>query len=180
MGLVTPNVMSPELGDAFAQFCVSGRRTKDAGGRSPPLRGVARCGVTRAPRYLARRRWPAAQRLRPVRRQGPARSREEHPVGGASDARRAQVEDMRVDHRGADIAVAEELLDGPDVVVVLQQVGSEGLAKGVTCGGLGDARGTDCVEGYTNAGSRRGPVVLVQQSAEEIPATYVSGHRGAD
>jgi hypothetical protein len=50
---------------------------------------------------------------------GAARSRQEHPIGGASDARRAQVEDMRVDHGGADVAVAEELLDSPDVVVVL-------------------------------------------------------------
>lgn len=29
---------------------------------------------------------------------------------------------MRVDHRGTDITMAEELLDGPDVVVVLEQV----------------------------------------------------------
>jgi hypothetical protein len=41
-------------------------------------------------------------------------------------------------------------------------------------------QGLEPPEGYTNAGSRRGLVVLVQQSAEEIPATYVSGHRGAD
>jgi hypothetical protein len=34
-------------------------------------------------------------------------------------------------------------------------------------------------EGYTNFGSRRGLIVLVQQSAEEIPATYVSGQRAS-
>jgi hypothetical protein len=39
----------------------------------------------------------------------------------------------------------EEFLDGPDVVVVLQQMGGEGMAKGVTRGGLEDARRTDGV-----------------------------------
>ena len=37
-------------------------------------------------------------------------------VGGAEDAGGAAVEDVGVDHRGGDVAVAEELLDGADVV----------------------------------------------------------------
>jgi hypothetical protein len=38
---------------------------------------------------------------------------------------------MGIDHRGFDILVAEEFLDGMDVVAVLEQVGGEGVAKGV-------------------------------------------------
>jgi hypothetical protein len=37
------------------------------------------------------------------------------------------VEDMSVDHRGGDIHVAEQLLDGPDVVAVVEQVRREGV-----------------------------------------------------
>jgi len=133
-------VISLELGDAFAQFCISSENADGAFGRTQPFRGVVGCDAIPAPRYLARRRWGVAQRLRPVRRQGQPGSRQEHPVGGASDACGAQVEDVGVDHGGADIAVAEELLDGPDVMVVLQQMGGEGMAKDVTRGGLGDAR----------------------------------------
>jgi hypothetical protein len=68
-----------------------------------------------------------------------------HPVGRASDASRPQVEDMRVDHRGTDVTVTEELLDGPDVVVILEQVGREGVSEGVARGELGNARGMDGV-----------------------------------
>jgi hypothetical protein len=38
---------------------------------------------------------------------------------------------MRVDHRGTDIRVAEQLLNSTDVVSVFQQVGSEGVAEGM-------------------------------------------------
>ncbi len=34
---------------------------------------------------------------------------------------------MGVDHGGADAAVAQEFLDGADVVAVLQEVGGEGV-----------------------------------------------------
>jgi hypothetical protein len=37
-------------------------------------------------------------------------------VEGAADAEGAAVEDVGVDHRGGDVAVAEELLNGADVV----------------------------------------------------------------
>ena len=41
--------------------------------------------------------------------------------------------------------MTEQLLDCPDVVIVLEQMGGERLAKGMARGGLGDARGTDRV-----------------------------------
>lgn len=34
------------------------------------------------------------------------------------------------------IAVAEELLDGPDVVTALQEMGGQGMAEGVAIGAL--------------------------------------------
>lgn len=40
-------------------------------------------------------------------------------VERVSDAAPAAVEDVRVDHGGLDAPVAEELLDGPDVVSIL-------------------------------------------------------------
>ena len=48
----------------------------------------------------------------------------EHSVGRAPHPRGAPVEDMGVNHRGADVPVTQQLLDGADVVAVLQQVGS--------------------------------------------------------
>jgi hypothetical protein len=39
---------------------------------------------------------------------------------------------MGINHRGFDILVAEQFLDGADVGVVLQEVSGEGMAKGVT------------------------------------------------
>ena len=38
---------------------------------------------------------------------------------------------MGVDHGGFDVFVAEEFLDGSDVVAVLEEVGGEGVAEGV-------------------------------------------------
>ena len=56
--------------------------------------------------------------------------RAEHPVGGAADGGGGTV-DVRVDHRRGDIAVTEELLNGPDVVAVFEQVGRERVAKSI-------------------------------------------------
>ena len=46
---------------------------------------------------------------------------------------------MRVDHRGADIGVAQQFLHSTDVVAGLQQVGGETVAQGVRRSGLLDA-----------------------------------------
>ena len=56
----------------------------------------------------------------------------------AADAGGAAVEDVGVDHGGGDVLVAEQLLDGADVVAVLEQVGGEAVAEGVGCDGLGE------------------------------------------
>ena len=53
-------------------------------------------------------------------------------VGRAADAAPAAVQDVRVDHCRANVFVAQEFLNGTNVVAIGQQVGREGMAKGVT------------------------------------------------
>ena len=64
-------------------------------------------------------------------------------VEGAQDSHAASVEDMGIEHRSADTCVAEELLDGSNVVAVLQEVGGKGVPHGLTGGSFVDARGGD-------------------------------------
>ena len=45
---------------------------------------------------------------------------------------------MGIDHRGADILVTEEFLDGPDIGAVFQQMRGERMPKGVTARELGE------------------------------------------
>ena len=51
--------------------------------------------------------------------------RPKHPVRRAPYRRRATIQDVGVDHCGAYVSMAEELLDRPDVVAVLQEVRRE-------------------------------------------------------
>ncbi len=53
----------------------------------------------------------------------------EEAVGGALDAAAQVEEDVGVDHRRTDVFVAEQLLDGADVVGVLEEVGGEGWRR---------------------------------------------------
>ncbi len=46
-------------------------------------------------------------------------------INGAPYASTVAVQDVGVHHRSADVTVAEELLDGPDVVAILEQVRGE-------------------------------------------------------
>ncbi len=43
----------------------------------------------------------------------------------------AAVEDVGVDHRGADVFVTQEFLDGADIVAILQKVSGKGVAEGM-------------------------------------------------
>ena len=62
----------------------------------------------------------------------------------ASDAAAAgAVQHVGVDHRRVDMLVAEELLDCPDVVTVLDQVGREGVAERVAVDRPLDSRAED-------------------------------------
>jgi hypothetical protein len=65
-------------------------------------------------------------------------------VKRAPDATAATIEDVGVDHGRADVAVAQQFLDGPDVVAGFQQVCGERMPQGVTARRL---RNPGCAEG---------------------------------
>ena len=62
-------------------------------------------------------------------------------IRGAGHASWAAVKHMRVDHRGLHVAVAEQLLDCPDVRAPLQQVRGKAMAKGMATRWLADTCG---------------------------------------
>ncbi len=88
-------------------------------------------------------------------------------VERAPYAERAGVDDMGVDHGRCDVGVTEQLLDGADVVAGFEQVGREGVAKGVAGGWLGYAGSLDC---GTEAALDHG---LVQVVAPELTRGWV-------
>ena len=49
------------------------------------------------------------------------------------------MEDVGIYLGGGDVRVAEEFLDGADVVTGFEEVGGEGVAEGVATEGFGDA-----------------------------------------
>src|SRR5437879_12561761 len=71
------------------------------------------------PRAASTRRCYAAWRrslsCRPIPQRMADGSRIEHPIDRASHGGGPQVQDVRVDHRGAHVTMPEQLLDGPDV-----------------------------------------------------------------
>ncbi len=68
----------------------------------------------------------------------------ERSIGSSQEVRRtayassSPVEDMRVDHRGADVLVPEEFLDRPVIIPILQEMGSERMPEGVAGDGFLD------------------------------------------
>ena len=85
---------------------------------------------------LAAAVWSSGSRGRFVSRIPSARERCVLAVEWAAYAKAAAIEDVGVDHGRAHIAMAEQLLDGADVVAVFQHVGSEGMPHGVGVTGL--------------------------------------------
>jgi len=59
-------------------------------------------------------------------------------VRGAPDTPSPPVEHMGVYHRCADVLVPEKFLDRPDIIPILQEVGSERMPEGVAGDGLRD------------------------------------------
>src|SRR4030095_5069421 len=70
---------------------------------------------------------------------------EDQPVSGASDPSGTPIEDVGVDHRGADVPVTQQLLDGTNVVAFLQEVRGKRVPEGMARGGLGNPRAPDRV-----------------------------------
>ena len=60
---------------------------------------------------------------------GPVGAGTRREVEGAADAERPGVEDVGIDHRGPDIVVAEEFLDGADVLAGFEEVRCEAVAQ---------------------------------------------------
>lgn len=54
-----------------------------------------------------------------------------------ANAARSAVQDMGVNHRRLDVAVAKDLMYGPDVMTILEQVGGEGMPEGMAGNVLG-------------------------------------------
>ncbi len=52
-------------------------------------------------------------------------------VERAADGEAAAIEDVGVDHRRADVLMAEQFLDGADIVAVFEEVGGERVAEGM-------------------------------------------------
>ncbi len=44
------------------------------------------------------------------------------------------IQNMGIDHGGGEVFMAEQFLDGADIVAVLEQMGGEAMAKGVAAG----------------------------------------------
>jgi hypothetical protein len=51
---------------------------------------------------------------------------------------------MGIDHGRAEVLVAEQFLNGTDIVAGFEEVGGEAVAEGMTAGGFRDAGGADC------------------------------------
>jgi hypothetical protein len=62
------------------------------------------------------------------------------PVRRTPDPTRSPVQGMGVDHGRTCVPVAEQFLNRPEVVSVLEEMGGEAVPQGVGCGGLLDAR----------------------------------------
>ena len=103
------------------------------------------------------------------------------------DAGRAPVENMGIDHRRAHVLVAKKLLDGADVVALLQQVGGKRVTEGMARRRLGDPGGTD---GILHRSLKHGFVKVVPASLagdglhvetrggeDPLPAPFAAGVR---
>ena len=60
-------------------------------------------------------------------------------VQGAGDAEAGFLEDMGVNLGGGNVGVAEEFLDGADIVARLEEVGGKRMPEGMATNGFWDA-----------------------------------------
>lgn len=98
------------------------------------------------------------------------RTRGQDRVEGAADTHTAPVQHMCVDHGRLYAPVAKELLDGPDVVAIFEQVSCEAVSEGVTGHLLGDAAGSgSAFHGALNRGR-------VSVKPPQCPRLRISDH----
>ena len=104
------------------------------------------------------------------------KSRQTRPpedVGRASDAE-GPVEDVRVDHRGSHVLVTQELLDRPDIIAVLDQVGSKGVSEGVAARPPRDSDVHNCLP-HRTLDHALVHVVPPLGSASRVPTSMLGG-----
>lgn len=65
-------------------------------------------------------------------------------VKWATDRKASCGEDMGIDHSGPDILVAEQFLDGTNVVPLFQEVGGEGMSERMAACVFWNSRAADC------------------------------------
>jgi len=110
--------------------------------------------------------------LRRARRRS---GRFEEPVDGRLHACRAPIQDVRVDHRGRDVFVAEELLDGAELASIFEQMGGERMPESVAGGPFADLR--------VSHRSADGPLHdgLVEMMTASLTRTWLTvGSRGGE
>jgi hypothetical protein len=59
-------------------------------------------------------------------------------IEGTSDTAAGFREDVGIDLGGGNLGVAEEFLDGADIVAGFEEMGGEGVAEGMATDGFGD------------------------------------------
>src|SRR6267142_749469 len=77
---------------------------------------------------------------------GPGWSQIQNTIRGARHGRGPAVEDVRIDHRGTDVVVAQQFLDGANVASVFEQVSGEGVPQRMRRGAFAEPRPPDGVE----------------------------------
>jgi hypothetical protein len=95
-------------------------------------------------------------------------------VQWAAHAEAAAVEHMGIDHGRADITMTEQLLDGPNVGALFQQLGSERMTESMAAGRLADPAPA---HGVGHGALHRGFVerVAVPQTPGRIPVIRPRG-----
>ena len=91
--------------------------------------------LTSEPKYTTGRRGIPGHCLEDDAHNGGGPS-EEHPVGEARDPSGRAVEDVSVDHRGADVPATVQLLDGTNVVTLRRAVGGRRVLGSMARAGL--------------------------------------------
>ena len=81
---------------------------------------------------------------------------------------------MRIDHGCGDVAVSEELLDGPDIGSAFEEMGREGVAEGVAGGGFGD---TGDADGLLDPSLEYGFVKMMATCLTRVPIDVEPGCR---
>ena len=93
-----------------------------------------------------------------------------------TDGESATIEDVGVDHCRAYILMTEEFLDGSNIIAILEQVRSEGMAQGVTTDALLNC---GCASRLFNRTLQRGRIKMMAAflSTARVTGTFGGGEK---